>query len=119
MIYDQVGRGMTMIPVKSVPDALRKRLVPHVENVEVANLFVKQRRSGTLYFSGLYRIPSWGCYAVGNISRLLTPVRLAAVCGWILPLRANTPLYMVTDYLIEEGQEDTKMVRLMKLILAR
>jgi hypothetical protein len=110
----RIGQGMMPLDTKIIPHVLRPKLgVPN--HVDRWRAYGSVTNKG-LYICGVWSAPSFSevTYRVGYyFGRTWTAVRVARECGWILPLKANTPPGVVADYLLEEGQEDTNLYRLL------
>ncbi len=114
---NRVGAGMRYLPTKLIPHCLRPKLgVPN--HADHWDAYGSVTRRG-LHICGVYShwafplIPTSAVRAGHYFRRTWTAVRVARECGWILPLRANTPPGVVADYLLDEGQEDTDLYRLL------
>jgi hypothetical protein len=116
-------RLRTPLDTAIIPQCLRHKLgVPYYADRWMAygSVTKKGLRIFGTYSWPVLRNPYIEPESPGNIfracdrfERVWTAVRIARECGWILPLRANTPPGVVADYLLEEGQEDTNLYRLL------
>jgi hypothetical protein len=103
---------MSFVPKDITPHSLDRWLCLHDGQRTIQRLYASVLKSGRIAFSAKIRTP----LSLGHRRAVMTPVRFARICGWVLPLRADTPLYIVADCLSDEGQEGTAMVRLLQLL---
>lgn len=114
---NRVGTGMRYLPTKLIPHCLRPKLgVPN--HADQWDAYGSVTRKG-LYICGVYSHPAFPALPTSTsrlahyFRRTWTAVRVAKECGWILPMKAHTPPGIVADYLLDEGQEDTDLYRLL------
>lgn len=118
--FKGVGVGMTFVPKRCTPYNLDRHLCQREGRRYIHRLYASVRKDGRIAFSA--KVHVWASHdltSIGHRKAIMWPVNFARLCGWILPLIPSTPLNVVCDYLIEHGQEETAMVRLLQLLAAK